>query len=251
MNIIKPSISMSFKPHENSILETECLFGESVQILDNYLEWAYCKLLTDNYYGWVRKNGLGYLKPSTHRVLSKRSFLFNHRNAKSNCIHHLPIGAKLAVKIIKDDWAEVYLSDKHFYETAYVPSKHIVIMDNKVKDWVAIAEQLLGTPYKWGGRDTMGIDCSALIQLSCEAYGENIPRNTIDQLKTNKKIITNINNLNRGCVVFWEGHVSLMVDRLNCIHANAFHMKTVIEPLNEIIIRMGKQHSIIKMFNFN
>jgi hypothetical protein len=57
--------------------------------------------------------------------------------------------------------------------------------------------------------------------------------------------------LKRGCVIFWEGHVGIMIDRLNCIHANAFHMKTVTEPLINIINRMDKDLNIIKMIDFN
>ena len=102
-----------------------------------------------------------------------------------------------------------------------------------------------------GGRDTIGIDCSALLQLSYQTYGENIPRNTSQQVKLKKKRIKDINNLKRGCVIFWKGHVGIMIDKFKCIHANAFHMQTKIEPLNQIINRMGKDFDITKMMDFN
>lgn len=251
MNIIKPSIKMKLKPFKSSNLETECLFGETVEIIDVNSDWIFCKLLTDNYCGWIKKNGLGLFKKPTHRVLSTRSFIYNHKSVKSNSIHYLPMGAKLSVKNYEENWTEIYMSNKHDYQTAFIPSKHIVEINHRVKDWVTVAEQFLGTPYKWGGRDSMGIDCSALIQLSYEAYGKKIPRNTNDIVKINKKIITNKNKLDRGCVVFWSGHVGIMVDKINCIHANAFHMKTIIEPLSKINIRMGEQNKIIKIMNFN
>ena len=72
-------------------------------------------------------------------------------------------------------------------------------------------------------------------------YGQILPRNTIDQIKCNKKIVTSLERLERGCIIFWKGHVGIMIDKLNCLHANAFHMKTIIEPLNEIILRMGDE----------
>lgn len=249
MRITKPSVCLYSDPCETSSLETECLYGEHVEILKICSDWAFCKLLSDNYIGWIKKNSLGNLKPETHRIITKRSFFYKIKCEKSICISYLPLGARLAVKKIEYNWAEVYLSRK--YGTAFVPLKHIIDIDNKVEDWVSIAEQLLDTPYKWGGRDSIGIDCSALIQLSYQAYGEIIPRNTDDQIKVDKKIVTDIKDLERGCVVFWKGHVGLMVDKLNCIHSNAFHMKTVIEPLNTIITRMGKKSKILKMFNFN
>ena len=251
MNIIHPSTIMKLKPNDDSFLETECLFGERVQVLDEHKEWMFCKLLTDNYCGWLKKDCLGFNAKQTHRVLSIRSFIFDKKDVKSNYINYLPLGSKLNVKKIDSEWAEIYLSDKHNYRTAFVPTKHIVRIDNKVKDWVTVAEQLKGTPYKWGGRDSMGLDCSALIQLSYEAYGQNIPRNTNDQVNIHKEIIKDFNKLERGFVIYWEGHVGVMVDKKNCLHANAFHMKTVIEPLSSILIRMNKKYPIIKVMNFN
>lgn len=251
MHIVKPSTSMKLKPSINAPLETECLYGESVQILDEQLHWAYCKLLTDNYHGWVKKNSLGLLKPSTHRVIVMRSLLYTHNNEKSLTIDYLPMGAQISVKKIENNWAEIYLSSSDDSKTAYIPANHIIDKKSKIKDWVKIAEQIIGAPYKWGGRDTMGLDCSALLQLSYQSFGQNIPRNTKDQFNIEKKIIKDFNELERGCVVFWEGHVGIMVNKFDCLHSNAFHMKTVVEPLNNIITRIGLRNKIKKVVNFN
>ena len=160
------------------------------------------------------------------------------------------MGAKVSIKKNIGNWTEIYLSkfDENF--TGFVLTKDIVKINNKVSDWVAIAEQLIGTPYKWGGRDTIGLDCSALIQLSYQTYGENIPRNTVDQVKVMKKVITDKEKLFRGCVIFWDNHVGVMTDNLNCIHSNAYHMKTIIEPLDIIVSRMGRS-KILKIMDFN
>jgi len=250
MNIINSSVFMKSDPTETSPLETECLFGETVEILEERLDWVYCKLKTDDYCGWIKKEGLGKLKNPTHRVIVKRSFIYINKNPKSNSLFYLPLGAQLVIDNIQSEWAEISLYNNKT-QVGYVPSKHIVSLDHRVKDWVAIAELSLDTPYKWGGRDTIGIDCSALLQLSYQTYGENIPRNTSQQIKLNKKYIKDIVNLKRGCVVFWKGHVGIMIDKFNCIHANAFHMQTKIEPLNQIINRIGKDSDITKMMDFN
>lgn len=46
---------MKSEPADTSSLETECLFGETVEILKDNLNWVYCKLTTDKYIGWVQK----------------------------------------------------------------------------------------------------------------------------------------------------------------------------------------------------
>ena len=251
MNIINSSVFMKSKPTQTSSLETECLFGETVQILDKHFDWVYCKLETDNYFGWIKKEGLGKFKKPTHRVLVKRSFIYINQTAKSNSLLYLPMGARVLVKKIRLDWAEIGFYYNNKIQTGYVPTKHIVKLNHKVEDWVKVAQLLEGTPYKWGGRDTIGLDCSALLQLAYQTYGEIIPRNTSEQIQLNKRNIKDINDLKRGCVIFWKGHVGIMIDSLNCIHANAFHMKTKIEPLLQIIKRIGKDSNIIKMMDFN
>jgi hypothetical protein len=250
MNVVYSSVSMKSKPTETSSLETECLYGESVEILDQSADWVYCKLNTDNYCGWIKRKGLGKLPNPTHRVLAKRTFVYLDMSPKSNCLSYLPMGSKLVVENIKSNWAKVSFYNNKI-KIGYIPSNHIVSLNHKVKDWVNIAQLLDGTPYKWGGRDTLGIDCSSLLQLSYQTYGQAIPRNTSDQIKLKKRNIEDMNDLKRGCVIFWSGHVGIMIDKLNCIHANAYHMQTKIELLSQIINRIGDHLKVMKMMDFN
>lgn len=251
MNIIVPSCSMRSKPDKKSELETQCLYGETLEILDSHQEWFYCKLLTDNYLGWINKKNFDHMISPTHRVIANRTFLFQEKNIKSFYFYYLPLGAQIFVEDYEDNWAKVYLYNKNRKKTAYIPRNHLVKLDHKLLDWVSVAEKLIGTPYLWGGRDTIGLDCSALLQLSYQTYGENIPRNSNKQRLLKKRVVTNIDKLNRGVVIFWKGHVGIMVDKSNCIHANAYHMQTTKEPLFKITNRMGKNNEIIKIMDFN
>ena len=88
MNIIKPSTQMKSNTKRSSFLETECLFGESVEVLDEYLNFVYCRLITDNYCGWIKKNSLGKLKKPTHRVINKRTLIYLNPDPKSNIISY-------------------------------------------------------------------------------------------------------------------------------------------------------------------
>ena len=251
MNVIKPSIPMRSKPDPNSNLETECLFGETLTILDSYLDWCFCRLLTDNYCGWVQKYFLGEIVESSHRVISNRSYLFKSNDVKSGNIHYLPLGSQVYVEDFDEFWAKVYVASYQNQKFAYIPRKHIIKKEDKIDDWVVTAEKLIGTPYIWGGRNSMGLDCSALLQLSYQTYGENIPRNSIDQSLLKKETIHIYEKLKRGVVIFWKGHVGIMVDETNCIHANAFHMEVSKEPLVSILDRTVKNDPIIKIMNFN
>jgi len=236
---------------ENSLLETECLFGETVEVLDKYSDWVNCRLTTDNYVGWVKAKDLGKLKKTTHRVVTARTYIYKDTSSKSDIVIHLPMGSQLSINNIENGWAETSFWINNKIKLGYVPSTHFVENDYKSLDWVAKAQQLEGTPYKWGGRDSTGIDCSSLLQLSYQTYGQSIPRNTSEQINLKKSKVSQIDDLKRGCVIFWKGHVGIMIDRLNCIHANAYHMKTVTEPLIDIIDRMDKDHQIVKMMDFN
>ena len=251
MNIINSSVSMKSEPSEDSNLETECLFGEKIEILDENLDWVFCRLITDDYHGWIQVSNLGQLDKITHRVLAPRTYIYKDASPKSNVVMHLTLGSQLYIEKIEDEWAKTNFLVNNIIEVGYIPTKHIVEIGHKISDWVAVAQSLEGTPYKWGGRDTVGVDCSALLQLSYQTYGQVIPRNTSDQVNLEKPNISELNNLRRGCVIFWEGHVGIMIDKVNCIHANAFHMKTKIEPLSNIVKRMGKYFKIIKMMDFN
>ena len=116
---------MRFEPTLTSSLETECLFGETLTILDNYSDWYYCRLLTDSYCGWVQKKYLGERLLTTHRVVSTRTFLFKDNNVKSGCINYLPLGSQIYVKDIDKFWAKICLSNDLNYKFGFIPSNHI------------------------------------------------------------------------------------------------------------------------------
>ena len=147
-------------------------------------------------------------------------------------------GSLLNVNKIEKNWASITYIKKNKKLCAYVPFQHIAKIDDITIDWVTISEKLNGTPYKWGGRDTIGIDCSALVQLSLQLAGKLVPRDTNMQKSINYPRIYDMKSLRRGMLVFWEGHVGILIDKEHIIHANAYHMQTTIEPLQKAINRI-------------
>ena len=101
-------------------------------------------------------------------------------------------------------------------------------------DFVAVAERFLGTPYLWGGKSSLGLDCSGLVQVALTACGINCPRDSDMQEQALGKSIS-LAGLQRGDLIFWKGHVAIARGRNSMIHANAFHMAVAIEPVAEAI----------------
>ena len=103
-------------------------------------------------------------------------------------------------------------------------------------DPAGVAERFLGAPYLWGGRTSLGLDCSGLVQQALYACGRACPRDTAHQAALGRGIAPA--ELRRGDLVGWNGHIGLMLDASRLIHANGFHMAVEIEPLATAVARI-------------
>ena len=150
------------------------------------------------------------------------------------------------VQVIEDDslWIKIRLFYKRIYIYAYIPSFHVIRKNKVYKNWINFAKKLIGTPYFWGGRDTIGIDCSALIQLSKSFDGTKIPRDSIDQYRYFKKSshysIFKLNDkviLQKGSFLYWPGHIAIVLNKKDLLHASGFKGSVVIESISKVIKR--------------
>jgi cell wall-associated NlpC family hydrolase len=131
----------------------------------------------------------------------------------------------------------------------FVYTRHISPMGRFVRDYVSVAEMLIGTPYLWGGRSRIGIDCSGLVQNALDAAGVLCPRDSDMQeaeVGASIAITPELEDLKRGDLLFWAGHVGMMVDGLMLLHANAHHMAVVVETLPEVVERIAKAGSPLR-----
>jgi len=119
----------------------------------------------------------------------------------------------------------------------FIPTQHLAPATAAATDFVAIAERFLDTPYLWGGKTSDGIDCSGLVQIALQAGGIRCPRDSDMQEGTLGKAIS-LDEIRRGDLVFWKGHVAIARNTKALIHANAHHMTVAIEPAEVAIARI-------------
>jgi cell wall-associated NlpC family hydrolase len=232
MEVVEPQAPLRREPRPDAPLETEALKGERVTIYDIDDEgWAWGQLAADNYVGWLPANALAAAGATpTHKVKTLRTLVFPGPSIKLPPVEALPLGARLAIARVEDRLAVTSTG-------GYVPTAHLTPVGDNESDFVAVAERFVGTPYLWGGKTSLGIDCSGLVQTALTACGIVCPRDS-DMQEAALGTPADASRLKRGDLVFWKGHVAIACDETSLLHANAFHMAVAIEPTTVAIARI-------------
>ena len=226
-----PSAMLRGKPDAAASAVTELLRGETFHMLDARGNWAWGYCGHDHYVGYLPLDALGDATATTHITIAAAP-LFTAADIKAPVAALLPPGAQLTGT-----------TDGGFLATAdgFVHLRHLRPADAYEMDWVAVAERYLGAPYIWGGRG-FGVDCSGLVQIALAACDIAAPRDTDQQAEAIGTALALDMPPQRGDIVFFPGHVGLMVDGARMIHANAHWMAVMIEPLADVVARLQSEH---------
>ncbi len=232
MVVATPSAALRKAPAADAEQWDQLLFGEAFDVLEEAGGFCWGQAARDGYVGFVESAALapgGEL--ATHRVSAIRTYAFSKPDIKSKPAGLYSLNALVTVEAREGRFAKA-AGGGWFIEA------HLAPLGEFDSDPAAVAERFIGAPYQWGGRESLGLDCSGLIQQALYACGRSCPRDTDMQAADLGEPITQ-DQLRRGDLVFWKGHVVMMLDETRIIHANAHFMNVTIEPLADALSRIG------------
>ncbi|WP_297515412.1 NlpC/P60 family protein [uncultured Caulobacter sp.] len=231
MQVSAPLASLRAAPRPDAEQEDQMLFGELFDVLFEDGEFAFGQARRDRYVGYVPIDALSapVLTPD-HRVAALRTYAFAEPDIKSAIVGLYSLNALVTVEAREGRFVRGARS-------GWFVADHLAPVGRFETDYVAVAERFLRAPYQWGGRESLGLDCSALTQQALYACGRACPRDTDLQRAFFPEIAEA--DRRRGDLVFWKGHVAILLDPDTILHANAHHMATAIEPLAEAVARIA------------
>ena len=235
--VIAPVTALRRAPAHGAMMDTQLLLGEKFRVYEEREPWVWGQAQSDDYVGYVLAEDLGVDIATTHRVTALRSFIYTDPDIKSRPLMAVSMGAH--VRITRFEGAFGVLADG-----SYIFAGHIDAETAHAYDFVQVAERFIGVPYLWGGRESLGLDCSALVQISLSMCGHACPRDSDMQEAVLGAPVSG--DLARGDLVFWKGHVGILQNADTLLHANATHMCVVSEPLAPATKRIGETSSDIR-----
>lgn len=240
---VAPSAPIRRAASHQAGMDDQVLHGEIFAVLEEVEGWCWGFSRADGYVGWVEAAALSSqgIAPD-HRITALRTYLFPEPDFKKPPLALLSLNARFAAGE----------RDGKFLEArgqGWVTAEHCAPLATTTSDFVAVAEAHLGAPYLWGGKESLGLDCSGLVQMALAAAGIDVPRDADQQEAALKSIwddVTEQSQHQRGDIVFWPGHVGILTDSEHLLHANAFTMDVTLEPFAEAEARIRASENPVR-----
>jgi len=211
--------------------ERQLLLGEAFLALETIDAMAFGYGEKDGHVGYVRADGLSDPIVPSHTVAVPISQLFPAPRVQSVAVATLSFGTALVVEGLDGPFARLE-------NGLYVPAAHLRPIGQYFSDPVEVARLFLGVPYVWGGNTGWGLDCSGLVQIAHRACGIDCASDSDLQERSLGHPVALNDDVFKGDLFFWKGHVAMAADAETLIHANAYTMSVATEDLADAVKRI-------------
>jgi cell wall-associated NlpC family hydrolase len=209
-----PVANLYSRASDDSDVVSQAIYGSDVKVLEEASGWA--KVRTpDDYTGWMRldvtlrgANGAPYA--TSARTVQVNSLLANLYRETDVTAHRpvlsVPFETRLEVEKegTGDDagWLEVRLVDG---QKAWIQDGDVNTNTRPltIEESIALGKRFLGVTYLWGGRSSLGYDCSGFTQMLVRSRGINMPRDADLQAAWSGVIAVDRKNLQVGDLLFF------------------------------------------------
>jgi len=221
-----PVLNVYKKKNLKSEVVTQILYGETFKKIKKYGSWIKIKNDLDNYKGYIKNKKYPSNYKNTHKVSILYSNLYSKPKNSSKIKKKLSFLSKIKITERTKGFCK--------FNTFWIKKKSIKKINYKNKNLFFNINKFINVKYKWGGKHFSGVDCSGLIQLFFNYNNKFCPRDAKDQIKYFKKKIL-LKNIKKNDLIFWKGHVALIISKNKLLHAYGPLKKVVIMPVKKTI----------------
>lgn len=216
---------LRLEPSDVSEMVSQLLYGEHFKIIEARSKWSKIRLAHDSYEGWLDNKQLLEIESEQYHEIDKQdknylNELISHVTHLDGTLSTITLGAQVSSSVILGDSFSVPNS-----------SQNELTKETIVK----YALLLLNSPYLWGGRTPLGIDCSGFTQLTYRLAGYDLLRDASQQASQGE-VLSFIEEAENGDLAFFDNkegkitHVGIILNDNYIIHA---HGKVRVDRLDQ------------------